>query len=308
MEPTLSRRTFLGSVAAGSALLVGCTANPSFTVGCTSSYTLYVKPLTDAELADFATEEPYERYEETTNELIATAASEGAATYSTLHRPPVQEEIYVEHEGRYYRVQRKQTATRERIAHNVRLKYDNERTPPDNATVFSFDELPEADQDAILNAYPDEELRNGSEPRGFSTGGYGYVYPDGAESQLQDAGTVWIRYDGRILAITVIGGGTVQEVTYRYTLEPIADDQEAFVAFVREQFVVTLDGLSASERNVFERAIVGEFSQCEPLSGGFRDLKARLEEVPKDRRLDYLKWPVVYKGKTYGVRFTYTVV
>ncbi|WP_416841163.1 hypothetical protein [Haloferax sp. DFSO52] len=306
MPPTLSRRALLGSVAAGSSVLAGCSAVPSFG-GCPSSYTLSVRELTDAELADFATEEPSFQYEETANQLISTAASEGAATYTTYHSPPVREGIYIEHEGTYYRVEREQTATRERTAHVVSIEYDRETTPSDDATVFSLDDLPEADQEAFLSAYP-EKLKRGGDPRGFSVGGYEYVYPDGTDSRLRDAGTVWIQYDGRPLEVTVGGTETVEEVTYRYTLETIADDQAAFVSFVREQFVVSLDGLSAAERDVFERAIDEAVHECEPLSEGFGDLKDRLEAVPEDERLSDMEWPVSYDGDTYEVSFSHAVV
>ena len=308
MPPTLSRRALLGSVAAGSSLLAGCAAVPFFGGGCPSSYTLSVRPLTDAQLADFVTEEPYDQYEETATRLISTAASDGEATYTTYHSPPLRKGIYVEHEGTYYRVAREQTATRERTAHQVAIEYDRETTPEDDASVVSLDDLPEADREAFLSAYPDEKLGKGSTPRGFSIGGYDYVYPDGADSRLQDGETVWIRYEGRPLAVTVDGTETVEEVTYRYTLQEVADDEAAFVSFVRDEYVVALDGLSAAEREVFEQAIDEDVNECEPLSEGFAGLKDRLEDVPEDRRLDDREWPVAYEGDTYEVSFSHTVV
>ncbi|WP_411963712.1 hypothetical protein [Haloferax sp. YSMS24] len=308
MPPSRSRRALLGSVAgAATSLLAGCAAVPFFGTGCPSSYTLYVTPLTDGQLADFATEEPYDQYEETANELISTAANDGEATYSTYHSPPLREGIYVEHEGTYYRVEREQTAEKERSAHLVSIEYERERTPSDDATVLSLDELPEADQEAFLSAYP-EKLKRGGDPHGFSIGGYEYVYPDGANSQLLDAGTVWIRYDGRPLEVTVRGTKTVEEVTYSYTLDEVAADQSAFVAFVRDEFVVTLDGLSEAEREVFEQAIEEDVNECEPLSEGFAGLKERLEAVPEEKRLDDMAWPVTYEGDTYDVSFSHAVV
>lgn len=307
MPPSLSRRALLGSVAAGSTLLAGCAAVPFFGGGCASSYTLSVRPLTDAQLADFATDDPYDQYEETATRLVETAASEGEATYSTYHSAPLRAGVYVEHDGAYYRVERDRTATRDRTAHEVGIEYDSETTPPDDATVYSLDELPEADREAFLSAYP-EKLKRGGDPRGFSIGGYEYVYPDGANSRLLDAGTVWIRYDGRPLEVTVGGTTTVEEVTYRYTLAEVADDRARFVAFVRDRFVVVLDDLSPAERDVFEQAIDEDVDECEPLSEGLSGLKDRLEAVPEERRLDDMGWPASYEGDTYDVSLAHAVV
>lgn len=308
MPPTVSRRALLGSVAAGTSLLAGCAAVPFFGSGCPSSYTFYVRPLTDAQLADFATEEPYDQYEEAANKLVGTAASDGEATFTTYHSPPLRAGIYLEHDGTYYRVEREQTATRERTAHQVSIEYDRGKTPPDDANVYSLDELPEADQEAFLSAYP-EKLKRGGDPRGFSVGGYEYVYPDGANSRLLDVGKLWIRYDERPLEVTVGPTETVEEVTYRYTLETIAEDRAAFVSFVHDRFVVVLDGLSDTEREVFEQAIdEEEVDECEPLSEGFAGLKDRLEAVPEDRRLDDMAWPVEYERDTYEVSFSHAVV
>ncbi|AFK20558.1 hypothetical protein E6P09_12345 [Haloferax mediterranei ATCC 33500] len=307
MSPKLSRRALLGGFAAGSALLSGCLGG-LLGSSCTSSYSLEATVVTDPELVDIVTEDFHE-HAETVSRLVATAASEGAATYSTYHSIPLDSGDYVEHDGAYYRVERERTETRERIAREVSIEYDRDESPPaTGATVFKFDELPEADREAFLATYPSKDFENGDGPRGFSIGGYGHVYPAGADSQLIDAGPVWIRYEGRSFEVTVGETRTVEEETFRYTLEQVGEDRAAFAAFVHEEVVVPLDDLSDAERAVFERAIDEGVDECEPLSDDFAALKERLNEISENRAASYGDQLVEYEGTTYEVELMHAVV
>ncbi|WP_225317582.1 MULTISPECIES: hypothetical protein [Haloferax] len=267
-----------------------------------------MRPLTDSELAELATEEPRDEHADAASRIIVTAAREGETTYTTYHHPPLREGIYVEHEGSYYRVERTVTATRERTAREVRIEYDRETSPPFGATVIAFPGLPQSDQKAFLAAYPNEKVGGSDGVHGFTVGGYPHVYPDDAESRLISSGTVWVRYDGAPYRVTVGETQSVEEETFRYTLDEVADDQPAFVAFVREQFVVSFDGLPDAEREVFEQALDEEVTECEPLSEGFSGLKERTYSVPDDERLSRRGVIVTYEGDTYEVGFVNSVV
>ncbi|MCO8267785.1 hypothetical protein NKF06_14625 [Haloferax sp. AB510] len=305
MSPELSRRSFLGGLVAGSALLSGCLGGlPGDS--CTSSYSLEATALSDPELVDTVIQDFHE-HAETVSRLVATAASEGEATYSTYRHFPLDSGDYVEHDGAYYRVERERIETRERTAREVEIEYDRTESPPTGATVFDFDELPKADREAFLAAYLSKDFESGDGPQGFATG-YTYVYPDGADSQLIDAGTVWVRYDGRPFEVTVGETRTVEEETFRYTLEQVGEDRAAFVAFVHEELVVPLDDLPDAERAVFERAIDGEVDECEPLSDDFAALKDRLSEIPGWSGAGYGDRLVAYEGTTYEVTLMNAVV
>lgn len=299
MSP-LSRRTLLGGVAAGTSLLAGCAALPTFGGGCGSGYYLDVTRLTDAELAETVTTEPRREHEPTASRLLDTAANEGEATYATYRGSPLQDDVYVEREGTYYHLTREVTATRDLEAREVRIEYDREESPPDDATVVEHSELPEADREAFLGVYPTTKTEQGEFPQAFTIRD-DHVYPEDPDSQLVGAGTVWVRYEDRPFAVTVGETVTVEEETFRYTLEEVATDREAFVAFVREQFVVELDDLSEAEREVFERAIGESVDECDPLSEGFGGLVDRLEAVPDERRLGESTWLVTRAGDTYEV-------
>ncbi|ELZ92992.1 hypothetical protein C440_11851 [Haloferax mucosum ATCC BAA-1512] len=311
MSPKLTRRSLLGGLAAGSALLSGCLGGfPGNR--CTSHYSLEATALTDPELVETVTEDFHE-HAETVSRLVATAASEGTATYSTYQDMPLESGDYVEHDGAYYRVEHERIETRERTAHEVSIEYDRNESPPTTgAAVFDFDELPTADREAFLTAYPSTDFENDDAPREFLLSGYEYVYPDGAESRLIDAGTVWIRHEGRSFEVTVGETRTVEEETVRYTLEQVGEDSAAFAAYVHEEHVAPLGNLSDAERAVFERAIDDGVDECEPLSDDFAALKERLNEI-HERREDsysghYGDHLVAYEGTTYEVTLTHAVV
>lgn len=302
MHPRPSRRGFLVGGVATVASLSGCAGLQSLGNSCESGYSLEARELTDAELAEAVTTEPRGRYEEAATQLIDTAAREGEATHTSYHGPPLRAGIYVEHEGTYYRTEREVTETRTLTAHEIRFEYDEEEIPPGDATVVAFSDLPEADKTAFEGAYPSEKLGD-DKPLGFSFG-YTHVYPDDADSRFIAEETLWVRYEGEPYRVTVKGTEQVEEQTYRYTLEEVAEDRASFVAFLRERYVVALDDLSDAERDVFEQAMGESVTECAPLPEGFQGLVDRFESLPEERRLRYGTYLASYEGGTYAVELS----
>lgn len=299
-----SRRSLLGSCAAGiaggCAALAGCVGVGGG--GCSRGFDLTVTPATDGGLLGETLVGPSRDRPEDWRKIVSTAVERGEVRYTAIHGPPVRDGDRVEHGGRYYRIAREEVASEEVEAHVFGAEYEAGRDPPSGATVVAFGDLPAVDRTAHRELFSDLGDRL-DEVEAFSAGGYPVVYPDGAESDSVLVGeeTTWIRYDGTAVEVRFEGTERVERVTYRFTAEELAGDRESYLAYVRERFVVELEGLSDGEREVFSRAIdAGEdgIRFCEP-EDAERAVVERLEGIPESRTPRHRTWFLEYGGEVY---------
>lgn len=302
--PSTSRRSLLGGcaagLAAGCAALAGCVGIGGS--GCSHGFDLTTTPATDEDLLEETLTGPSRDRPEDWRRIVSTAVERDEMRYAAIHAPPVRDGDRVEHGGRYYRIAREEVATEQVEAHVFGAEYETGRDPPQGATVVAFEDLPPVDRTAHRELFSDLGDRL-DEVQSFSAGGYPVVYPDEAESDSVLVGeqATWILYDGAAVEVRFEGTERVERVTYRFTAEELAGDREAYLAYVRDRFVVELEGLSGGEREVFSRAIgAGEdgIKFCEP-EGAERAVVERLEGIPESRTPGHGTWFVEYEGEVY---------
>ena len=297
---TLSRRSLLAGGVTGCALLAGCAGAGSS--DCSFGFELAMTPATDEEVLEETLTDPSRDRPDAWREIVSTAVERDEARYTTVHAAPVRDGDRVEYEGGYYRIARGTADRVEVEAHVLSAEYDRERDPPSGATVVPFEDLPEPDRAALRSLLPNGERRL-AEAGAFSIGGHPVVYPDAseAESVLLSEGSTWVRYDDGAVEVRVEGTERVERVTYRYTAEELADDREAYLAHVRETFLVDLGEVPEPEREVFSRAIdAGEdgIQLCEP-EGAERAVVDRLESIPESKVPRDRTWFLDYEGEVY---------
>ncbi|MFC6942005.1 hypothetical protein ACFQE8_18840 [Salinirubellus sp. GCM10025818] len=297
---TLSRRSLLASGVTGCALLAGCAGAGSS--DCSFGFELAMTPATDEEFLEETLTDPSRDRPDAWREIVSAAVERDESRYTTVHAAPVRDGDRVEYEGGYYRIARGTADRVEVEAHVLSAEYDRERDPPSGATVVPFEDLPEPDRVALRSLLPNDERRL-AEAEAFTISGRPVVYPDASESEsvLLSGGSTWVRYDDGAVEVRVEGTERVERVTYRYTAEELADDREAYLAHVREAFVVDLGEVPESEREVFSRAIdAGEdgIQLCEP-EGAERAVVDRLESIPESETPHYHTWFLDYEGEVY---------
>lgn len=297
---TLTRRSLLAGCTTGCAALAGCVGVGSG--GCDSGFFLSMVPATEEDFVEETLTEPSRDRPDAWREIVSTAVERGETRYTTIHSPPVRDGDRIEYEGGYYRFSREQRTTEGVEAHVFSAEYDADRDPPSGATVVPFEDFPEADRSALGELLGDPKLRfEGTQ--GFSIGGYPVVYPDGAEadSRLLGSDSTWVRYDGGAVEVRVEGTEEVERVTYRYTAEELAADREAYLAYVRETFVVGLGDVSEGEREVLSRTIDAgseDVKFCAP-EGAERAVIERFESIPEAKTPRHGTWFVEYEGEVY---------
>lgn len=293
---TLSRRRFLGSCAAGCGALAGC-----ITEDCSFGFELTMTPATDEDVIEETLTELSHDCPGDWREIVSAAVVEGQTQYAAVHEPPLRDGNRVEYEGSYYRISREQVSTEEVEAYVFGAEYESGHGPPSGVSPVDFEDLPEADREAIRELLPNLDRR--LVQRGFITKGYPIVYPEDAEedSVLFDGETTWVRYEGAAIEVRISGPERVERVTYRFTVKELATDRETFLQYVRETFVVGLDDVPPSERRVLSQAIdAGDdgITLCEP-EGAKRAVVDRLDTIPESKTPRDRTWFLDYEGEVY---------
>lgn len=312
-----SRRYVLA--AAGTLLTGGCLeAGPSPPAGddnestregsetgtetCTSGITLSAEPYdppTDLPVGLDEVEEP----------IVETAVTEESADFVTYGSEPLRADVFVRHDGRFYRTDYTVTATETVPAYTMDLFWEEGQTAPDDATVVPFADLPAADQTALEAAAIGPETEgegDGLPQRTLSIQQYPAPYPDdGANSRLV-GGRTWIRWRDRTMRVDVADSadGTKERRTLTYTLTAVATGEEEFREFVADEYLVTLADLPSEERSILTAAIEDNYQECAPASSALSGIQERL---PADDRLPHPHddaWYVAFDGERYRVRST----
>lgn len=251
-----SRRAFL---ATGSlAFTGGCASNvlddgPSDDEFC--RYEVQVDPF------DPASELPpdYNRFQRA---LAHRAIRQGRST--AFYGPrPLKEDSYVVLNDTYHRVVLEDSRVEALPAIVMTVEWDAERTPPVNATVLQFNDLPRADRMGVRSAvyggiyreqvHPDRRVVHFRTP---------ILYPDGTEeSDLASCNPCWIGWDNRTYRLTSHRETSVNKSVYTYGASRVAPNATAFRRLVADEYLVNIDGYPPEERAIVDEAIEGGYER-----------------------------------------------
>lgn len=249
--------------------------------------------------------EPFEPTEDLVDDLDGPAADlaartieEGPTSVESIWATPIRDETIVVHDGGYYRIDLVSETDEEIPALQVDLEWEAGRVPPGDAQVIAFEDLPESDRFALDHAvYGGDYGGDGFPERGLSQSDRPIPYPDGRDgSDLAGRQHVWIDWDGRFVELDVHGPDRTTRTTYEYEAVELATSDEAFRAWVADERIRTLDGLTEGEREIVEAAIDDEYEDCEQRSESFQRLQDRLAGADGD---GYDVWYVDYEGEWY---------
>lgn len=252
-----------------------------------------------ADVFDPATELPPD-YGPRQRALARRAIRHGRAT--AVYGPrPLKRDSFVVDDGAYYRVSHVEDRTTDLPALVLSVGWVVGRTPPANAAVSEFPDLPSADRVALRSVVYGGIYREAVHPTTTLVHAESPVpYPDGTGSSvLATRDTCWIRWNGRAYDVTLHRETTAETLVHEYEATQVAADAAAFRGLIADEYLVELADLTPEERSVLDAAVDGGYDARGP-SPGFERLVARLPEttVPGSGGL----WYVEYDGDRYGLR------
>lgn len=284
--------------------LTGVAAASGCLFACSWGYRVSATPATELE---FTVEEPIGADRDLVERMLDAGHIEIAVVHvGGLFRNG---ELF-EYDGVYYAVRQSEVTRRQVPAVRVDARYHEDRTPPADAIVFAFDDLPAADRRAMeyLVVAPSRRVTDQQPAR--TPGPYPELpvetssmpYWNGAgESRLVAAGEAWVEWDDHTYHVDVLGEDTLTQVTHRYELDRLGTTQRALRDERLPADPVSLDD-RPDVRAIVEDALDHQYETCEsdpPELQTLRNLLRDQSEGDGHRRHNPY---IVYDGTVYRVR------
>lgn len=301
-----TRRAFLVAVAVGAA---GCTSRlddpaddtpptdvpptPGEEDDCAAGLQVELGPFAPA--ADL----PMQVGGGTERAVVDAAVADGETTVRRYGEAPLDAGV-VAHGGRYYHLTVAESATETVPAYRFDLSWTAGRTAPDDATVLSFESLPESDREAMRFLVPDGEGEEdvGHPENKLSISQRPVPYPDGGpDSELLSRAAVWVRWRDREYRVSTGEETTTERHTYRYRAAQVAADDSGLRSWAASEYLVDLSP-SDAQRDLLDRARNDGYGECTPASD---PLQALLDALPSDDGLPEPAegWYVAFDGSRY---------
>ena len=249
----------------------------------------------DEATADDIADERSTRVESGSEEyrILTSARDDGAAT-RTGRRELFDRTNAVRVDGAFYEVSETRTESSEATVYDVDVAFDPDDTNAEVGEV-AYEDLPAFDREQL------SFVVNGQKPadeEGYiASVDYGTAEEVGDRSALvPEQEYDIVTHEGDRYRVEV-ESQTVSEGGYRYEVTEVAPDVEAFADQVREEYLFTLTGLSAAEREVVEEAIDGAYYEDDD---AFRSV---VGEIRDHEGLDvddfYGTWLLSYENEEY---------
>lgn len=274
------------------------TGEPRGSDGCTAGFDVVAEPVDPADDLTI-------RLGDRARSLLAEADARGAAE-ATLYAdsPPVDDGVFVEHDGAFYETTVRRVDNTDVPAVVTNLEWERGQRAPDDAAVVAYADLPAADRAALrygVYGGPYEREQRGHPTESLTLREVPLPYPQGTdESALAGDGETWVRWDGRTYGVWTEGETTTRH-RFRLTVTEVAGTAEAFRAFVVEAYLLELSGLAEPERAILRAAVEDRYDECTPASEGLAALRDRLPEDARFPPPQYDAWYVAFEGDRYAL-------
>jgi len=249
-----------------------------FGSGCSRSATLDLSAVSDADVADAASDSP-DSLSPPERDALAAARRDEAPTMWSVGDPFSSVE-YVVVDGTYYVVETSAESAVERPGYALSLDADD-ATPDGSLRSVTFDDLPAVDRTALFAAlgYPSpREMTRYERAHSISMGGT-LAYPtDDAESRSElvpEPSFDVLRIAGRDFRMDVGEPRQVIVEQFHVGVRTVAATPGELAAIIYERDGIDLDdrSLSAEQRDIVETAIDEGYDECAPYSDAFADLQ-----------------------------------
>lgn len=204
-------------------------------------------------------------------------------------------------EARYYRVETTDRDRAETTAYEYSVEIDvDESALSDDDQVRSFTDVPAHDRESLRSAIGNPGLLHAPHYTSFSVV-FAYERSDVRDRSefVPGAHSHYLEWEETLLRLTLEEQRTVGVTSTTVSSELVAESPGEFVEYVGGERGVVLDSLTSRQRDIVARAIDGTYTECEPYSEPFSELRERLST-----REDGFAPLVHYDGTWYFVHLS----
>ncbi|WP_207591619.1 hypothetical protein [Halomontanus rarus] len=282
----------------GSIAAAGCLTSLSRTDSCSDGADFSVDEAADAHVSnEFSTSLDGLAYAARTVVTDALDTDTGESTSRGYYSPHLRTAYVVTGpEAHYYRVETTDRDRAETTGYEYSVEIDvDESALSDDDQVRSFTDLPTHDRESLRSAIGNPGLLHAPHYTSFSVV-FAYEHSDVRDQSefVPGVHSHYLEWDETLLRLTFEERRTVEITSTTVSTELVAESQGEFVEYVGGERGVVLDSLTSQQRDIVARAIDGTYTECEPYSEPFSELRERLST-----REDGFAPLVYYDGNWY---------
>ncbi|MFC7077315.1 hypothetical protein [Haloarcula halophila] len=274
-----SRRRALQAV--GSAVvtgLTGCLSPSERSDQCPNSVHLSFDEATPVGVSnEFSTPVDALAHATQTTVVDALDSESGEATTRGYYSPkPHTDYVVTGSQPRYYRVETADHDGTPVPGYEYAVDIDVDEPAGDDHRL-SFPDLPPHDRESLRDAIGNSHLIHAPHYDSFAVT-FAYERADARSRSVfvPERETWYLEWQDTLLRLTFSEQRTVEITTTTVSTELVAESPEAFVEYVGGERGVVLDGLTDRQREIVDQAVDGTYTDCEPDSAAFEDLRDRL--------------------------------
>lgn len=209
----------------------------------------------------------------------ALNADSGESTSRGYYSPdPRTDFVVTGPEARYSRIEATDHDGTQTTGYKYSVEIDiDESVLSDGVTVRSFTELPAHDRESLRSAIGNAGLLHAPHYTSFSVM-FAYERTDIRDQSVftPDSATHYLEWDETLLRLTFEGQQAVKITSTTVSTELVAMSPDEFKDHIGDTRGVVLDSLTTQQRGIVTQAIDGTYTECEPYSEPFNDLRERL--------------------------------
>ncbi|WP_323677626.1 hypothetical protein [Halorubellus sp. PRR65] len=209
----------------------------------------------------------------------ALDANTGESTSRGYYSPDSGTDFVVTGRGaRYYRIETTDHDGTQTTGYEYSVEIDiDESAVSDGVTVRSFTELPAPDREALRSAIGNSGLIHAPHYTSFSVV-FAYERTDdqGQSVFIPDGATHYLEWDDTLLRLTFKEQHMVEITSTSVLTELVATSPGEFKEHISDNRGIVLDSLTTQQQDIVVQAIDGTYTECEPYSEPFNNLRESL--------------------------------
>lgn len=209
----------------------------------------------------------------------ALDADTGESTSRGYYSPdPRTDFVVTGPEARYYRIETTDHDGTQTTGYEYSVEIDiDESALPDGVTVRSFTELPAPDRESLRSAIGNSGLLHAPHYTSFSVM-FAYEQTDVQDQSvfIPASATHYLEWDETLLRLTFEEQHMVEITSTTVMTELVATSPGEFKEHIGDNRGIVLDSLTTQQQDIVVQAIDGTYTECEPYSEPFNDLRESL--------------------------------
>lgn len=242
--------------------------------------------------------------------LLIRSAIENVSAYENDTDPPVDPDLPVEYDGRYYALTHESVGTVPGQQFQIGVDYNASDVSGDR---IDYESLPRVDRLAIRSEVVDPI----EDPKRLEPGTDSYTIESYTDAEAERSVLVpttqydVVVYEGEAYPLRVRNRGNEDLTTYRYTSRFVAESPDVYASMLRERYAFTIGNVSEEEASVLDSAIEHEderYYADSTADEGFEALVDRFLErtaVRKNTEYHSGSWIARYDGQLYWIEMDY---